>query len=71
MQLQNLFWVPQWVYSGDFSFPEDTSSSVVLTGVLSLNVTFKNERMMSANYAAKDEAFGRPIMNQVRERMDP
>ena len=53
VQLQNLFWVPQWVYSGDFSFPEDTSSSVVLTGVLILNVTFKNERMMSANCAAK------------------
>ena len=37
----------------DFSFPEDTSSSVVLTGVLILNVTFKNERMMSAHCAAK------------------
>lgn len=62
MQLQNQFWIPQWVCSGDFSFPKDTSRSTVLTGVLIVNLTFKNERMA----LPKDEAYRRPIMRQVR-----
>lgn len=52
VQLHNLCWVPQWICSGDFSFPKDTSRSAVLTGVLILNLTFK-ERMTSANCPAK------------------
>lgn len=52
MQLQNLCWIPQWVFSGDL-FPKDTSRSAVLTGVVILNLTFKNEMITSANCAAK------------------
>lgn len=53
VQLQNQFWVPQWISSGDFSFPKDTSRSTILTGVLVLDLTFKNGRMTSASGAAE------------------
>lgn len=50
MQLQKS--VPG-VCVGDFSFPKDTPRLAVLTGGVSLNLTFKNESMTSANCAAE------------------